>query len=79
MIVYYGIFVVYYVILTHFINDIVLWYIYIITRKSPFPILLKGVLATGIMAVNAIIYGNPHGVVSGDQRLGRSRNRAQNG
>ena len=31
-----------------------------------------GVLATGIMAVNAIIYGNPYGAVSGDQFLDRS-------
>ena len=32
---------------------------------------VPGVLATGIMAVNAIIYGNPTGAVSGDQTLGR--------
>ncbi|CAJ1420734.1 unnamed protein product [Effrenium voratum] len=35
--------------------------------SRPQRILCLGVLATGVMAVNAIIYGNPSGIVSGDQ------------
>ena len=35
--------------------------------RFEFSLSSQGVLATGVMAVNAIIYGNPYGAVSGDQ------------